>query len=244
MRSLSADDILSIWEIGQGQHPLDRALTLLSFALPERSGTELINLSIGQRDAYLLTLREITLGSQLDSFATCPQCGESLEFSLQVSDLRVIDPEVERVRDQAQEIAGFKIEFSLPTSQDLAAVVGYRDLPTAAYALTQRCLRSIKQGDQSVAVTQMPSAVLAQLSEYMAGCDPQAETLLDLNCPSCGHSWQILFDIVSFFWTELSVQAKRLLREVDLLARAYNWPERDILRLSPLRRQFYLELVT
>jgi hypothetical protein len=78
----------------------------------------------------------------------------------------------------------------------------------------------------------------------MAECDPQAELLLDLNCPACQHTWQVLFDIVSFFWMELSVQAKRLMREVHLLARSYGWREADILSMSAMRRQFYLDLVT
>jgi hypothetical protein len=78
----------------------------------------------------------------------------------------------------------------------------------------------------------------------MAACDPQAEVLLDLNCPACGHGWQALFDVVAFFWAELAAQAKRLLREVHTLARAYGWREADILGMSARRRQFYLEMVT
>jgi hypothetical protein len=54
----------------------------------------------------------------------------------------------------------------------------------------------------------------------------------------------VLFDIVSFFWTELSAQAKRLLREVHTLARGYGWREADILAMSARRRQLYLDLVT
>jgi len=46
-----------------------------------------------------------------------------------------------------------------------------------------------------------------------------------------------------FFWAELAAEAKRLLREVDALARAYGWREADILALSSQRRHAYLELV-
>ncbi len=53
-----------------------------------------------------------------------------------------------------------------------------------------------------------------------------------------------MFDVVSFFWSEICVQAKRLLREVHTLARAYGWREADILNMSTARRQFYLEMVT
>jgi hypothetical protein len=67
--------------------------------------------------------------------------------------------------------------------------------------------------------------------------------LLGLHCPLCSHSWQALFDIASFFWTEISAHARRLLREVDALARAYGWSEAEILGLSASRRQAYLELI-
>ena len=76
----------------------------------------------------------------------------------------------------------------------------------------------------------------------MARRDPQAEVLLDLDCPACNHRWQILFDIASFFYAEVSAYAKRLLREVHTLARRYGWREADILSMSTARRQFYIEL--
>jgi hypothetical protein len=61
-------------------------------------------------------------------------------------------------------------------------------------------------------------------------------------CPSCGHVWQALLDIVDFLWKEVAAGAARLLDEVHTLARAYHWPEADILAMSSRRRQAYLEL--
>jgi hypothetical protein len=78
----------------------------------------------------------------------------------------------------------------------------------------------------------------------MAEQDPLAEVLLDLHCPECGHQWQMVFDIVSYFWSELSVRARRLLYDVHALAQAYGWRESDILSMSDTRRQFYLGMVT
>jgi hypothetical protein len=65
---------------------------------------------------------------------------------------------------------------------------------------------------------------------------------LALVCPTCGSGWAVAFDIVAFFWTELQAWAQRMLRDIHTLARAYGWREADILALSPLRRQVYLEL--
>ena len=55
--------------------------------------------------------------------------------------------------------------------------------------------------------------------------------------------WRAVFDIVTFFWSEIEAWACRILREVHILASAYGWCERDILALTSARRQFYLEMV-
>ncbi|MBD2102593.1 phage baseplate protein [Leptolyngbya sp. FACHB-261] len=245
MRPLSAHQILQIWEIGQGQHPLDRALTLLRFAYPERSSAELASLSIGQRDAHLLTLRELTFGSQLTGSAECSRCKERLEFALNAADIRLIDATdtaSSKVQTYSLTLAEFELELRLPNSWDLAALVRARATPSPW--LLQRCLLKASRQGSSVTYAELPPQVLEQLVEQMTEWDPQAEIQLNLECPACQHRWSALFDILSFFWTELGVQAKRLLREVHTLARFYGWREADILAMSPLRRQFYLDLVS
>lgn len=244
MRPLSARHIIQIWEIGQSQHPLDKALTLLSFAYPERSMTELASLSIGQRDAHLLTLRELSFGDRMNGFADCPKCGERLEFNLNVTDIRIVDPSKPLEQDYRLTAQGFELRFRLPNSWDVAAIVGYEDTGAASSQIVQRCLLQANREGVPVAYSELPPAVLTQLAKQMTESDPQAEVLLDLNCPACNHSWQALFDIVEFFWTELNAQAKRLLYEVHTLARFYGWREADILSMSTLRREFYLNLVT
>ena len=77
----------------------------------------------------------------------------------------------------------------------------------------------------------------------MGAADPQAEITFALDCPGCGQGWNALFDVATFFWSELAAEARRLLREIDAIARAYGWSERDILGLSAGRRQSYLETI-
>ena len=62
-------------------------------------------------------------------------------------------------------------------------------------------------------------------------------------CPACTFTWSEPFDIVTFFWAEIDAWARRLLADVHVLASSYGWSERDILALSPVRRQYYLEMV-
>jgi len=66
---------------------------------------------------------------------------------------------------------------------------------------------------------------------------------LELSCPVCRQNWRLSFDIGAFLWAEINSLAKRLLREVHTLARAYGWREADILSMSATRRQAYIELV-
>jgi hypothetical protein len=77
----------------------------------------------------------------------------------------------------------------------------------------------------------------------MAEADPQADIQLAISCAACSHHWRTTFDIVSFFWSEIEVWARRLLCEVHILASAYGWHEREILGLGPVRRQLYLEML-
>ena len=71
MRVLSAQEVLSLWEWGQDRHTLDRTLGFLAVAYPDASWDELAGLSIGQRDARILALREFTVGPRLQGFAEC-----------------------------------------------------------------------------------------------------------------------------------------------------------------------------
>jgi hypothetical protein len=249
MRALSAAELLEVWEQGIDQTPVQRAMALLSPACPERSPDALARLSIGQRDADLLTLRERTFGSRLLSLATCPVCGKRLELTFDVADIQ--SPSLSQGGGGGESHAdplslpvdGYGVQFRLPNSLDLEAVAGCGDASAVRQALLQRCLLSVRHGDGEVDGERLPAAVEEAVVEAMARADPQADVVLDLSCPACDHRWQAMFDIASFFWTELDAWARRTLREVHLLASAYGWREAEILALSPWRRQVYLEMV-
>ncbi|MGA9994024.1 MAG: hypothetical protein WBP93_01360, partial [Pyrinomonadaceae bacterium] len=116
------------------------------------------------------------------------------------------------------------------------------DAETARQILLARCLLKVRREMEEIAVEELPEDVLNAVSEHMADVDPQADVRLALICASCAKSWEEIFDINSFFWTEISAWAKRILADVHTLARAYGWRERDILELSAWRREFYLSM--
>jgi uncharacterized protein (UPF0212 family) len=241
MRALSASELLSAWEQGQAQPPVQQALRLLAAACPEMTSEALARLSIGQRDASLLTLREWTFGPQLVGLANCPHCNERLELTFNIADIRA-SPKNEPEEVHSLSVAESVVRWRLPNSLDAMAMSGSHDVDEARKLLLARCVLTVQQGSEERSTDQLPPEIANAVVQQMAEADPQADVQLALACPACGHAWQAAFDIISFFWSEINAWAYRTLREVHTLAQAYGWTERDILALSPQRQQFYLEM--
>jgi hypothetical protein len=250
MRPLSASDLLEILERGRGAAPAQQALSILEFAFPGASVMDLARLTIGQRDRCLLRLRELTFGSQLKGLADCPVCHERLELAFEAGDLYdratpAMDSEtIEPIQTEASfRTDAYEITYRLPTSADLIALAAQPDGTPASQLLLEACLISVQRDGALVNGTNLPSDVLNVLVEKMEQADPLANLTLAANCPACEHNWQIVFDIVTYLWSEISAWATRLLREVHILASAYGWREADILAMSAWRRQRYLEMI-
>lgn len=242
MRPLSASELLRAWEGGHEQPLADRALLLLSYACPDESWDDLAALPIGRRDARLLTLREWSLGPHLSCVARCPACRQSLELSFSVEDVRAeATPPAEAELDL--EVEGYEVTFRLLDSTDLTALPSTSDGAAGRRTLLEHSVLSARSNGETHSVSRLPATVLDAVVRRMAQADPQADVHTELACPTCAHSWQATFDIVSFFWTEIENWAYRMLRDVHRLASAYGWREADVLALSPRRRQFYLEMV-
>jgi hypothetical protein len=239
MQPLSEEGILHVWETGRDQHPVDQALTLLLAVDPEETRARLAEMSIAERDARLLDLRARTLGPTLAAFTRCRACSERLEFAVHTEQVVEPSPEGDAWEVEAD---GRTLRFRLPDSRDLAAAARCTDPLAARRMLAQRCILTVNERDMRGAEA-LSEAALVALAARMAEVAPQAEILCDLACPACGAQWQEQLDIASFFWTEVAVQAKRILREVDTIARTYHWSESEILAMSPMRRQSYLDLV-
>ncbi len=228
MQAIDTGRLVDGWERGQSQHPLHRALTLLQCWAPEQTIDALAALSIGERDRRLIRLRQRLFGSRFDAVAQCPRCGEKLELEFGAEQLPQ-DAGAESAFEV--QVDGRGMAVRLPTSADLlevAHVPAARRIP----ALLERCAGAGLTESEAEAV-----------ENKMAEMDPASRIELELICPACEHRWRDLFDIASYFWTELSDLVVRVLRETHLLARAYGWREADIFALSPRRRQVYLDLV-
>ncbi len=243
MMSLSKQQLLEIWEYGRNQHPVDQALTLLSFTSPDQARNELAELSIGQRDIRLLALHERMFGETLYCDGACPDCKQAVDICFTTKDIQapstVLEPhETELTWDD------FKITYRLPNSWDLAVIANSTNEESARQLLIERCLVKISRKGAPIAANELSELAILKMEQAIAKSDPQAEVLLDMNCPECNTQWQLLFDIVTYLWTEITVKAKRILEEVHTLAKTYGWTETNILELSDVRCQIYLEMAS
>lgn len=234
MRTFSANDFLSLWEQGARMHAIDQALLVLSRAAPETDRDALMRLSLGQRDRLLLAVRQRNFGDQLDAHTVCAACRERVEFSLSCSallaDTSAAEPPIRQVT-----LDGAAFELRCPNSLDLAEAACRTSVEAVEEVLLARCVSH----DDAVALTPPRRAAIAAA---LSALDPAAEVMLDLSCPACGHHWQALLDINQVLWMEIAARARRLLQEVDVLARVYHWNEGEILSLSENRRAVYLEM--
>lgn len=241
MRALSVSQLLGVWEQATGKSPVEQSLALLKIACPETPAQDVLNWTIGQRDGALLTLREWTFGTQLNSLALCSACGEQLELAFETGAIRVA---TEGLNNETFTVSSedHTVTLRLPVVGDLLLIQS-ATAEVARRVLLERCTLEIQCAGKAVTMSDWPEKLEAAAVAAMAQNDPQADIQLALHCPHCGHDWQANFDIVAYFWDEINAWAIRLLREVHVLAANYGWSETDILALSPTRRQLYLEML-
>lgn len=241
MLALNATTLLSAWEQGVSQHPLQRAITLLTLAWPQKSTEEWASVSIGERDRRLLQLRDELFGPNLEAIAVCPKCEARLELALSTRELEVpVDATLTAPEPRRLTSGRFALNYRLPTSVDLLEVANHPD--NARQLLLDRCVEAQRDG-VSIPAAELPDQLVKLLGERMAQADPQAEVLVNLDCPACSHRWSTVFDILPYLWGEIHDWAERLLHDVHSLALAYGWSEHDIISLSARRRRLYLEMV-
>ncbi len=252
VRGLDARDILWVWERGQGGSSSERALLILMAAVADADWRELAALSLGRRQARLLSVREKTYGPRLEVFVECPGCDAELEFELDTSEQRHLEDDGELESTFPLEVGEFALELRLPNTADILALERADGLEDPRRELFSRCLLEAhlvgesaveSAGADKLDAQSLPDEVVERAAQVMAERDPQAESLHTLDCPMCGHRWGAAFEIADYLWREIEVDARRLLREVDLIAKSYGWSEDQILALSPFRRRCYMELI-
>jgi hypothetical protein len=222
-----ASMLLEVWETGEREHAIDRALTLLC-AFTGRPRAELAALGIHQRDALLAQSRLLAFGSRLEGVAPCGECACEVEIELQLTVPPVNLPQdgVYRSPD------GACVTYRVPNSHDLAAAAASGNEEECERVLRMRCIDGASSLD---------TATLVTVEEALeALCDP-ATIAFATSCPGCSAPFAPVVDIGAILWREIAAYARRLLDEVDALAGRYGWSEREILALPDTRRRRYMD---
>jgi hypothetical protein len=230
VRTLSSTELLGVWERAARLHSVDRALVLLSAALPEVPSADLADWPLGRRNRALAEWLCMSVGPILSGQTACSQCGEELEIEFDARALLEVAP---ANSDAEVEVGGQR--FRPPSTRDLAHVANEDDPRDAVTALLERC----KLNDREP--LSLSDAEIDEVGERLAGADPLAETRVALSCPECEAEDEETLDLATFAWTEVESRAKRLLLEVHALATSYGWTESDVLSVSEERRAFYVE---
>lgn len=239
MSDLTPAILLKVWECGAPASPTLRGLLLMGLAWPEATRDELLQAPIGHRDARLLSVRETLFGHQVACLMDCPACSHAIQLDFQIEQVRATHALSDKVCEV--EVEGRQLRFRLPCSADLLALEGCTDAVLAERALLRRC--RLDAGDGATPASELDDALAETAASTMALADPQAEVLLDVDCPACRTRSSHLFDIVDHLWRELDHWARGLLGQVHAIAARYGWSEDSILALSRTRRQAYLDLI-
>ncbi len=226
LRMPDAQTVLGLWERAEREHPIDRALSILSVFTCQARST-LARLPIHRLDSLLLASRVLAFGTRLEGVAICPACGCKIDASVDLSPLAPIPTEDGGTIDVGDQAVSFRI----PDSRDLAEAVLVADLGSAESILLERCQLT---GPASATAAQAIDAEIERL------CDA-ASLELRMACPQCQNEFVASVDIGHFFWEELVSYAGRLIEDVDVLAARYGWAEADILAMPERRRLRYLE---
>jgi hypothetical protein len=234
----ACERLLVLWERGLARPMYQRAGALLA------ADGEPPPRTLGEQTARLLGLHSALFGPQADLLSQCPACRSVASFA---ADCDALIDGLQRPGAEAShrlDLDGIAIEFRLPGAADLAAAATEDTEERFARAVVDRCVLWCIRHGEHVPVSSLPDEVLDAVSQRMEALDPAAAISFAVVCPDCGARWNAPLDVGRLLWEKVQISAERLLLDVDALARAYGWTEREILSLSPGRRAAYLQIVS
>lgn len=244
MKPLTAQGIVEAWGRGKKAPRYQRPLALLSVALPESEAADLLDLSLGRRDALLLELRSKTFGATLTSYASCAHCRSTLHFELDAAEILAETGRGPERLTGAVEQDGFAVRYRPPTTRDLAVTSGAGSVEEGRALLLERCVIEATRDGVRLPPAALPEPVVDEIGARIGEIDPLVEVPVNLSCSNCDRETSVVLDIGEFFWEEVAAAAERLLYDVYRLARTYGWTEREILAMGAARREYYLGMAS
>jgi hypothetical protein len=233
------DALLALWERGLGQDGWLQADALL-----REEDESAAARTLGARTRALVRLHSTLFGPRVELVSQCPSCDSLAQFSVDCDALLEGLPVPTGGPVHRLELPGCAIEFRLPTSADIAAASNQPTDDAFARRLIARCVLGCNRDGDPVQPNALPDEILDAVSQQMEALDPGATVSFAVDCPDCATRWTAPLDVGQLVWQHVQTAAERLFLDVDALARAYGWTEREILSLPPARRAAYLQIVT
>jgi len=235
VRALDPATTLDLCDRGMSKSPLERALLVIEAAGADPNGRDEAgspaDWPLGAVNKALLEQRGSIFGGQLELLANCPGCGSICQSEIDCWQLAAVSGA--SAEERTLKVGRKRVAFRVPTIGDVMTAA--RSGRPAGEALAQRLI-----ADNSV---MLDERLLSALADGVARADPLSSIEIALRCPECGDQWVEPLHVVDVLWTELKARSDRLVMEVARLASAFGWTERDVLSMSGLRRQRYLDLL-
>ena len=191
---------------------------------------------ISQRDQIMLQLNVNLFGNRILSTIICKNCKEKIDIDFKLSEFANSIFKSRRYPGLKKENNSF---LSLPNGLKIRLPNGDDEL--RANSVTDKSEFLFKQcvpnpEDYSSKNRVEVESILNQLA-------PLVKSDFPINCPECGSSQQIHFDIQSFFLQRMLNNKKRVLYEIHLLASHYNWTYSELVGLPKKEREQYVKYI-
>lgn len=194
-------------------------------------------LTIGDRVALLLHLRRLTFGDRIECIITCPACRDEMSVGLSVEGLLYRGGRGMPERDIR--VGDVLLRIHPITGADVEALAAIPEGMTPSEALVRSCIIS---ADPSLPA-RLSDETIAGVSAMLEEMDPQADIVLDLSCPICGHRFKTPFFIDDFILREIAARGRLLEKDVHWIALNYHWSMDEILSLPLGKRSRYIDLI-
>jgi hypothetical protein len=220
------------------------ALTLRIGEVEGPSMDRIRELTAGDRERLVLALCARLLGPEVDLIATCQSCGAVAEMPVRFADVAGASTQPGVTAESRVELAAgdarWVARLRPPVGTDLERAA--RDGLRAARDLIVSCIEELTDpSGHRVAQSELPTACESVVADALFALDPAAESLIEVDCPSCAKPIDALLDGYAILQCGLG-GANRIYDDVFRIARAFHWSEHEILSLPLRRRRHYVAI--
>jgi len=183
-----------------------------------------------------MEIRKLLFGRNFYSLANCPECSATVEWEMNYADFTSHYPEREFNEVLTCQSGGFTLQYHLPRENDVSG--------DSKNQILKNCIDRATRDKKMISINEVPPKILEKLEADMEANSPLSSSMINLTCPECAHQWAVHFSVFEFLWSELDQWARRLLHDISTLAANYGWSEQELLNMNPVRRSYYLSVLS